>query len=57
VRPPIGGEGLAQSHAGPRAEFGQGDDIGIVIGNGAYYTDIARTAAMLDVPGEKFHAP
>ena len=57
VRPAIGGEGLAERHARSRAEFGEGDDIGIVIRDGADNTDIARTAAVLDVPGEKFHAP
>ena len=42
---------------GFRAEFGEGDDIGIVVGNGAYNAHIARAAAVLNVPGEKFHAP
>jgi hypothetical protein len=28
-----------------------------VIGDGADNADIARTAAVLDVPGGKFHAP
>jgi hypothetical protein len=57
VRPAVGGESLLEGHAGPGAEFGEGDDIGIVIGDGADNADIARPAAVLDVPGEKFHAP
>src|SRR5664280_3701137 len=56
MRPAIGGEGLAEGHAGPGAEFGEGDDIGIVVGDGADNADIARPAAVLNVPGEKFHA-
>src|ERR1035441_38008 len=57
MRPAVGGESLAERHAGPGAEFGEGDDIGIVIGDGADNADIARPAAVLNVPGEKFHAP
>jgi hypothetical protein len=57
VGPAVGGEGLAEGHAGPGAEFGEGDDIGVVIGDGADNADIARPAAVLDVPGEEFHAP
>src|ERR1035441_434633 len=57
MRPAVGGESLAERHAGPGAEFGEGDDIGIVIGDGSDNADIARPAAVLNVPGEKFHAP
>ena len=54
---PLAREGLAECHAGPRAVFGEGDEIGIVIGNSADDADVARTAAVLNVPGKKFHAP
>ena len=57
VRPAIRGEGLAECHAGPGAVFGEGDEIGIVIGDGADDADVTRTAAVLNVPGKKFHAP
>ena len=57
MRPAVGAEGLCESHAGPRAEFGEGDNIRIVIGDRADNADIARTTAVLYVPGEKFHAP
>ncbi len=57
VRPTVRAEGLCESHSGPRAEFGEGDNIGIVIGDRADDADIARTTAVLNVPGEKFHAP
>ena len=55
--PAIRAEGLAERHAWFGAEFGEGDDVGIVIGDRSDNADIARTAAVLDIPREKFHAP